>query len=639
MDLKNFLSSGYVFSNEENELESRYRVINILLLFLSIILFFIVTLYLIIDNSEGVIIYSSAFVLTIFSLFISRKVGKNNYHLFAYLISFGFYIVIIFGHLHEPNVHPFAAWAIIQIFISFLILDIQLSMIMSILYAIAIMGMGFYIFDNSIKYILLKLAPLIFATVMIRILDNKVFKSIKLLDTTNKNLEKIITERTNEIEKEKGRLYTQANYDLLTGLPNRNNFYTTINEWVSNDKDENLKFALFFIDIDRFKRVNDSFGHPVGDSVLQVVSMRLNSITNNHSFLYRISGDEFIMLLRYNKIEEIDLIKDNIVKIIAPAITLKDHTLYVSVSIGISLYPQHSLNADDLIRYADTSMFESKKEGMGICTHYSHEMTQKVQKNVHLETELHYALNNNEFEVFYQPQIDIRTNKVIGLEALVRWTNPELGTVSPGSFLPLAEVTGFIVFIDHYVLQEGMRQIVEWKKNNFDIPRISFNISSIHLRERAIIEKIKSLLVDTSCKAEWIELEITESHVMGDLDEAIKILIELRKLGITIAIDDFGTGYTSLAYLEKLPVDKLKIDRFFISNVDSHPINKTIVKSIIDIAKSIGLEIIAEGVERTQEREYLFSLGCYIIQGYLYYKPMPAKDIETELLILSSKNT
>lgn len=632
MNWKNFLSSGYIFSDNENELATRYKIINIVLLILSMILILILLVYVFIDDTKGVIIYSSALLLGVFSLYILRQVGKDNYKISIYIINLGYFVILLLGHLHEPGEHPLVAWAIIQMFICFFILDIKLSMIISVWYVFAVVWLAIYTADNVIKYILKQLLPIGFVVIMLKILDKKIIEGMIKLDKTNKNLETTINERTMKIEEEKRKLYTQANYDCLTGLPNRNNFYRTIRNWIDNDKDRNLKFALFFIDIDRFKRVNDSFGHPIGDSVLKVVSARLNSISNDKNFLYRISGDEFILLLKYNDEKEIDIASYKVQNIIKPAIVLKKHTLYISVSIGISLYPCDTVNYDDLIRYSDTSMFKSKKEGIGLCTRYSQGMARKIQQNVILETQLYNALDKHEFKVFYQPQVDTsNNNNIVGLEALVRWISPELGMKSPDSFLPLSEVTGFIVLIDYYVLREGMKQIVEWKKNNFNVPRISFNISSRHLKEKIFIEKLKNLLHETSCRAEWIELEITESHVMEDLDEAIDILISLRKLGLTVAIDDFGTGYTSLAYLEKLPIDKLKIDKLFVTDIDKKKINQSIVKAIIDIGKSMGLKIIAEGVETSKEKTYLLDIGCHLIQGYLYYKPMPAEEIIKEL--------
>lgn len=631
MNWDNFLSSGYTFNDEENELASRYTFVNILLLILFVLVSFTIMIYRYMDYGESVQVYYYSLSLIVFSLYIARKIGKNNYVVFTYIINVGFFIIIVIGHFNDPDIHPLIAWAIIQIFISFLTLNNTLSLIVTGMYVLLIVVWGIYFHNDTIKYILLKTTPLFFSYIMVFILNKKIFEMMILLDKTNKNLENSIANRTKEIEIEKGKLYHQANYDFLTALPNRNNFYTTIRYWIDNDIEKKLKFALFFIDIDRFKRINDSLGHEAGDFILKAVSKRINKVLPNDSFLYRISGDEFTLLLKYNDDKEIRRMVNNIQKAIHNPILIQNQSLNISVSIGIAMYPYDSVYHVDLIRYADISMFEAKRSGIGLCKYYSDDMTQKLQKNVILESELYSALKNNEFELFYQSQIDIHSNVAVTIEALIRWRHPKLGMVTPDSFIPLSETIGLIVSIDYYVLKSGMKQIVQWRKNSLNLPRISFNISSKHLKDKLFVQKIKNFLNETSCRAEWVELEITESYVMEELEEAIEILTALRELGFTIAIDDFGTGYTSLAYLEKLPVDKLKIDKYFISNIDTNNINQTIVSSIINIAHSIGLKVVAEGVETELEKEYLIDVGCYITQGYLHCRPMSGKHMEEKL--------
>jgi len=259
-------------------------------------------------------------------------------------------------------------------------------------------------------------------------------------------------------------------------------------------------------------------------------------------------------------------------------------------------------------------------------------MTHKIEEIVLMEAEIHSALDNEELVLFYQPQVDIRTNTVMGIEVLVRWRHPTLGLFFPDSFIPLAEDTGVIIILDYYVLRKGMKQIVSWKNQGLDIPRISFNFSTKHLQQKGFVSVLKDLLEETNCRGEWIELEITESHIMSNIEEAIAILDEIRKLSITIAIDDFGIGYSSLGYLKLLPADKLKIDKSFISKLLENSVDMTISKAIIDIGNSIGLTVIAEGVETEEQQEFLRHNGCYYVQGFLYYEAMSVTELEQKVL-------
>jgi EAL domain-containing protein (putative c-di-GMP-specific phosphodiesterase class I) len=273
-------------------------------------------------------------------------------------------------------------------------------------------------------------------------------------------------------------------------------------------------------------------------------------------------------------------------------------------------------------------MFEAKIAGRGTFKFYDEEMTHRVEKMVLMETEIYDAIDRNEFMLSFQPQVDMRTNAISGMEVLVRWLHPKFGMFLPNDFIPLAEDTGAIIALDYYILRKGMEQIVAWKQKGYDMPRVSFNFSTKHLHQKGFVPFIEELLEQTGCKGEWIELEITESHIVSNIEESIVILNRLKSLGITISIDDFGTGYSSLTYLKRLPADKLKIDKSFIEKISENEVDMTITKAIIEIANSMGLTVIAEGVETEAQKEYLVANECYHVQGHYYYESMLVDEIE-----------
>jgi EAL domain-containing protein (putative c-di-GMP-specific phosphodiesterase class I) len=273
-------------------------------------------------------------------------------------------------------------------------------------------------------------------------------------------------------------------------------------------------------------------------------------------------------------------------------------------------------------------MFEAKKSGRGTYRFYAEEMSDKLEERVQMEREMHQAIHDDAFVLYYQPQIDMRTADIIGIEVLIRWDHEKLGIVKADKFIPLAEDTGVIIALDHYIIKKGMEQVVRWKKSGLELPRVSFNFSTKHLQQKDFVDVIAALLKETGCKGEWIELEITESHIASSIDMAVIVLGALKSLGIGIAIDDFGTGYSSLTYLKHLPADKLKIDKSFIENLRQDSVDMTITQAIINIGNSLSFMVIAEGVETEAQRIYLISHQCYHTQGHLYYEAMPADDME-----------
>ncbi len=465
--------------------------------------------------------------------------------------------------------------------------------------------------------------------------DIPTFNSDEIGDLA-KNFKYMIAELNtyhDELNAQKDILSYQANYDSLTKLPNRSLFYDRLNQSIHKASRRDENFALFFIDLDQFKEVNDTFGHEHGDKLLQKVAILLKSILREDDTLARLGGDEFIIIM--NNLKEFhsaSVLAQKVIDILEIPIEVENEQLFISCSIGISIYPQDSTNPHELLKHADTAMYRSKADGRKTYHFYVEEMTQEVLARVNMQSRIRRALEDREFIVYYQPQYDMRTDDIIGLEALVRWEDKEKGLVMPDEFIHYAEEFGMVVGINRQVMQMAMTQAKEWHDQELYFGRISINISIEQIEDENFIGFIINLLSKTGCLAQWIALELTEGQIMKNTDTAIAILSELSNMGIEIAIDDFGTGYSSLSYLKHLPINKLKIDRSFIMDIPHDRDDMAIVDSIIAISKSLHLNLIAEGVETVEQKEFLFSRECYEIQGYLYGHPMTPKEITKRLI-------
>ncbi len=424
----------------------------------------------------------------------------------------------------------------------------------------------------------------------------------------------------------------QANYDSLTGLPNRELFLDRLSQAVISSQREAKLTALLFIDLDRFKEINDSLGHLVGDKVLKIVSSRLQQQIRKTDTLARLGGDEFIII--FSSIKDvnniIDFVSDLIDEMNKP-IMINGHKLYATISVGISIYPNDGDSTEILLKNADAAMFKAKKEGRNTYCFYTEEMTEKAINRIILENKIREALKKEEFIVYYQPQIDGQTDQMIGMEALIRWDDKKLGIISPANFIPLAEDTGLIIDLDLWTMKKAMKQMVQWYSENLNPGVLSLNLSIKQLRQENFIELLKRSLKETGCNPKWIELEVTEGQIMIDPSKSISILHQIRDMGIELAIDDFGTGYSSLSYLKKLPVDKLKIDQSFVKYLPDSIADVAIAKSVISLSQNLNIKVIAEGVETEQQRDFLVRNGCRNIQGYFYSKPMPAQDMDKYL--------
>jgi len=433
--------------------------------------------------------------------------------------------------------------------------------------------------------------------------------------------------------KQKNILRYQAHHDALTGLPNRTLFTDRLEQGIEKAKRHNVGLALFFIDLDKFKHINDSLGHVVGDSVLKLIAKRLEGIIRKEDTLARLSGDEFTVIMEEVKQpEDASLLANKILKVLAEPMHVDDHVLYVSGSIGISLYPQDATDAESLLKYSDTAMYKAKKEGRNNFQFYLSEMTELALEHMSMKTALRQAIDNEEFQIYYQPQINTCTYTLIGLEALVRWDHPIMGLLQPNTFIPLAEETGMIIEIDRWVMKTAMSQIAKWYGAGLNPGMLALNISTNQLECNDFFQIIEENMGRYGFKSKWLELEVTESQVLKKPKEAISKLEKINDLGIGISIDDFGTGYSSMALLKRLPINRLKIDRSFIRDIPSDEEDVAIIQAIIALAGSLKLDLIAEGVETIEQRDFLLDNGCINIQGYYYSPPVSAEDMHEILL-------
>lgn len=427
------------------------------------------------------------------------------------------------------------------------------------------------------------------------------------------------------------KVHRQAYYDTLTNLPNRTLLTDRLDQAVQRARRDGTQVAILLIDLDRFKAVNDSLGHDAGDSILKIVSSRLKKHINTTDTLVRYGGDKFVIIMpdikfSTNSLAVVSPMSEKLLDTINTPVEYNNHEINLSASIGISLYPADSRTPKDLLKYAESAMYHAKSNGKGHFEFYSKDINATSIAQLVLENDLKHALTRDELEVFYQPQFDLLSSEIIGAEALIRWNHPKLGLLSPARFLPLAENTGLNVPLGNWVINQVCKQLRIWLDQNLSIHRIAVNLSAHHFKTQNLTQFIQEQLNFQNLSTQYLELEITEDTIMADLEKTIGLLSELKRLGVHLAIDDFGTGYSSLNYLAKFPIDYLKIDQTFTQEILSDSSVKSIVSAIVAMAHSMNLKVIAEGVETEEQLEFLRTLRCDIVQGYLISKPLPAEE-------------
>jgi len=426
-----------------------------------------------------------------------------------------------------------------------------------------------------------------------------------------------------------------AYHDELTGLPNRRKLEQRLENEFHQSRRTGEKFALFFIDVNRFKHINDGLGHIIGDMFLVEMSNRLRNIDHTSNSFYRHNSDEFVMIL--NDVNRIDEMAKEIIGVFNESFIVDTYEFYASISIGISVFPDHANSVEELLKNADIAMYAAKSTRGNQYRLYRDNMDEANDKWLLLETKLHQALKQDRLELHYQPKIDLKTDSVIGMEALLRWYDPELGHIPPDRFIPFAEDCGLINDIGVWVLRKACAQARQWNESHDLSLRVAVNISPIHISTGGFVDMVRSVIAETGIDPNLLEIEITEMSMLDYTEDLIDTIKQLRELGITISLDDFGTGYSSLNYLKKFPVDVLKIDRAFVRDIVPEKSGIAMISAMISLAHALNLQVVAEGVEEEAELNVLREHGCEYVQGYYFSKPLSVEDF-TNLIVNSVTN-
>ena len=441
------------------------------------------------------------------------------------------------------------------------------------------------------------------------------------------SLERVVEDRTRGLEAANRQLRHMATHDALTGLPNRVLLEDRLSQAIAHAARDGHSFALAVFDLDRFKVINDSFGHGTGDALLKEVASRLQGVARSIDTVVRLGGDEFVMIIdNLAQAADAESVARRAVAALRAPLRIGEHDIHTSASVGIALYPQDGSSVESLMAHADAAMYCVKQHGRNDLQFFTAGMDAATQDRGKLESDLHQALARDQFVLHYQPKVDAQTGKLRGAEALIRWLHPERGLVPPATFIPLAEDSGLIEGIGNWVIHEACRQARAWQDQGLTPTRVAVNLSAFQFHNGKLLEAIRRSLEEFKLDPAYLEVEITESALMSDPEESVAILRRLSEMGVLVSVDDFGTGYSSMSYLQRFPIDKLKIDRTFISDVTSSNDDASIVSAIVSLGHTLNLKVIAEGVETPEQLEFLQMLGCDQYQGYHYSRPMPAAD-------------
>jgi diguanylate cyclase (GGDEF)-like protein len=444
--------------------------------------------------------------------------------------------------------------------------------------------------------------------------------------------DRILTEQESVRKANEDRIRYQAFHDSLTGLPNRDAFGERLVEAIGRARRHGKSGALLFLDLDRFKLINDSLGHDAGDQLLRVTASRIQKCLRETDLAFRLSGDEFTVILEdLDRVDCAAIAARRLLEATAPPVALGDCEIVVNLSIGITTFSGKESDVEALVKEADSAMYRAKEIGHNQYVFYTEEMNTIASERLSTETALQRALQSGEFMLHYQPKIDTATRTLVSVEALLRWNHPKKGIVPPNAFIPLLEDTGLINAVGEWVLMEATRQAQAWIDAGLQATRMSVNISGKQFRHPGLIDTVRRALESSGLDPRHLELELTESMFIENTARSIEIMQALKALGVSLSIDDFGSGYSSLAYLKQFPVDYLKIDRSFIRDLATNSKDAAITAAISALAHSLNLRLVAEGVENQAQVDYLESLGCHELQGFLFGRPVSAQELETSL--------
>ena len=424
------------------------------------------------------------------------------------------------------------------------------------------------------------------------------------------------------------RLYYLAHYDALTGVPNRTLLVDRLDQALREADRKQQRLAVLFVDVDRFKHINDSFGHAVGDAVLRRVVERLKAVARSSDTVARLGGDEFVILMEdLPTAADAESVAHRLVEAMQEPIEVLGHSLVVTASIGCATYPDDADHISRLLAKADAAMYEAKAAGRNGFRRFSANTRMYNPARLLLENDLRQAIERDELTLYYQPQVELASHALRGVEALVRWRHPERGVVSPAHFIPIAEESGLILPLGEWVLRQALRQLKAWQKEGLPAFRISINISALQFQQRGFPDFLHTQILECGVDARLVELELTEGILMQNVDTVLTTLGRIKELGVSLAIDDFGTGFSSLSYLRRFPIDRLKIDQSFVRDIEHTPANESIAHAIVALANSLSLEVVAEGIEKLAEKQVIEHLRCGEGQGYLFSQPLPAQDL------------
>ena len=460
-------------------------------------------------------------------------------------------------------------------------------------------------------------------------LEERVAQRTSELATANENLKQDLEERKHvELS-----VRHMAHHDALTGLPNRTLFRDRLTHAMAQADRYHQILAVLFLDLDRFKAINDTLGHNVGDQLLKLAAERIRSCIRDCDTVARLGGDEFTIIVDdIIEVQDAAVVAQKILDTLSQPFNLHGHEVFISVSIGVTLYPNDDENADNLLRNADAAMYRAKESGRNNYQFYVADMNVKARERLMLESQLRRALDRNEFMLYYQPRVDLFSGRVIGAEALLRWRHPDMGLVPPAQFIPILEETGMIIPVGEWVLRQASSQNRAWQDLGLPPIRMAVNLSVRQFIQKDLADSVLAIIERTGLLPEYLELEITEDLLLENNQTNIVTLTTLRNRGVHISIDDFGTGYSSLSYLKRLPIDTLKIDQSFLRDIENDPDNKAITSAIIAMAASLHLNVLAEGVETEEQLSFLRAQGCNEIQGFSFSQPLTAEEFERMLV-------